>query len=59
VLYVFVDIQVDPKHLIDTLNLNFDKSKKMAVVGTIQFINTLHRYIVALIVIYYIAYSLI
>ena len=43
VLYVFVDIQIDPKHLIDTMKLNFDKSKKMAVVSTIQFLNTLHR----------------
>lgn len=42
VLYVFVDIQLDPKHLLDSLKLNFRKEDKMAVVSTIQFLNTLH-----------------
>ncbi|KAL5254168.1 hypothetical protein ACHWQZ_G013817 [Mnemiopsis leidyi] len=48
VLYVFVDIQIDPKHLIDTINFNFEKDKKMAIVSTIQFLNTLHSIVGAL-----------
>ena len=45
VLYVFVDIQIDMKHLLDTVKANFDKRKKMAIVSTIQFLTTLHTYV--------------
>lgn len=38
VLYVFVDIQIDLNHLIETIKLNFpDKEKTLAMVSTIQF----------------------
>ncbi|BBN00309.1 2-(3-amino-3-carboxypropyl)histidine synthase [Marchantia polymorpha subsp. ruderalis] len=36
-LYVFVDIQIDVQHLLDTVKKNFDPSTKIAVAGTIQF----------------------
>lgn len=42
VLYVFVDIKIDPLHFIDTVRLNFpDKSTKLGLVSTIQFVSTL------------------
>ncbi|KAL8974133.1 MAG: hypothetical protein Q9197_001617 [Variospora fuerteventurae] len=41
-LYVFVDIRIDTSHLIATLERNFDSSKTIAMVGTIQFNATLH-----------------
>jgi len=42
VLYVFVDIQIDLKHFLDSLEHNFTKSDKTAIVSTIQFLTTLH-----------------
>ena len=41
-LYVFVDISIDVKHLIATMERNFTSGKRLAVVGTIQFNSTLH-----------------
>ncbi|ENN71436.1 2-(3-amino-3-carboxypropyl)histidine synthase subunit 1 [Dendroctonus ponderosae] len=40
-LYVFVDIKIDPLHFIDTIKMNFPKEKKMGLVSTIQFVTTL------------------
>jgi 2-(3-amino-3-carboxypropyl)histidine synthase len=43
VLYIFVNIKLDAKPLIETILLNFpDKSQPIAIMGTIQFINMLH-----------------
>ncbi|XP_023015032.1 diphthamide biosynthesis 1 [Leptinotarsa decemlineata] len=41
VLYVFVDIKIDPLHFIDTVKVNFNTSEKIALVSTIQFVTTL------------------
>ena len=41
-LYVFVDISIDTKHLLASLQRNFQPGKKIAMVGTIQFNATLH-----------------
>lgn len=41
ILYVFVDIKIDPLHFIDTIKLNFETSTKIALVSTIQFVTTL------------------
>ncbi|XP_057658264.1 2-(3-amino-3-carboxypropyl)histidine synthase subunit 1 [Diorhabda carinulata] len=41
VLYIFVDIKIDPLHFIDTMQLNFKTSTKIALVSTIQFVTTL------------------
>lgn len=40
VLYIFVDIKIDPLHFIETIKLNFPTSTKMAIVSTIQFVTT-------------------
>lgn len=40
-LYIFVDIKMDPTHFMDTIKYNFDTSKKLGFVSTIQFISTL------------------
>lgn len=42
VLYIFVDIKIDPSHFIDTIKLNFFKRQHLAIVSTIQFVTTLH-----------------
>lgn len=42
VLYVFVTINIDEQHLINTIKLNFDKGSQLAVFGTIQFNPTIH-----------------
>lgn len=42
VLYVFVDIQIDALHFIESVKLNFPKQRKLALVSTIQFVSTLH-----------------
>lgn len=42
VLYVFVDIQIDPLHFVESVKLNFPIEKKLAFVSTIQFVATLH-----------------
>jgi 2-(3-amino-3-carboxypropyl)histidine synthase len=41
-LYVFVDIQIDPQHLIATIRRNFHPGDHFALVGTIQFVATIH-----------------
>lgn len=40
-LYVFVDIQFDLKHFLDTIRHNFKPQSKLAFVGTIQFVSSL------------------
>ena len=42
VLYVFVTINIDETHLINTIKLNFEKGSQLAVFGTIQFNPTIH-----------------
>ncbi|XP_034827553.1 2-(3-amino-3-carboxypropyl)histidine synthase subunit 1 [Maniola hyperantus] len=42
VLYIFVDIKIDPSHFLDTIKLNFPKRTHLAIVSTIQFVTTLH-----------------
>lgn len=42
VLYIFVDIKIDPLHFLDSLRLNFEPSVgQIALVSTIQFVTTL------------------
>lgn len=41
-LYVFVHIAFDPQHLIKCLHTQFEKDARIALVGTIQFVDTLH-----------------
>lgn len=41
VLYIFVDIKIDPLHFIETIKLNFETSVKIGLVSTIQFVTTL------------------
>ena len=43
VMYVFVEIHFDSSHLINTLQRNFDKQSRLALMGTIQFASTLHN----------------
>lgn len=40
-MYVFVDIQIDLKHLIETIELNFKPYENLALAGTIQFASSL------------------
>ena len=40
-LYVFVDIQIDTLHFMETLKYNFEKGTSFALVSTIQFVPTL------------------
>nr|NVI70993.1 putative diphthamide biosynthesis protein 1 [Cucujiformia] len=42
VLYIFVDIKIDPLHFIETIKLNFPSNTKLGLVSTIQFVTTLH-----------------
>ncbi|CAG8517630.1 10345_t:CDS:2, partial [Paraglomus occultum] len=41
-LYVFVDIGIDTQHFIDTIRKNFDEGKELAIVGTVQFVSSIH-----------------
>nr|NVI71006.1 putative diphthamide biosynthesis protein 1 [Cucujiformia] len=41
VLYVFVDIKIDPLHFFETIKLNFPVTSKLSLVSTIQFLTTL------------------
>lgn len=41
VLYVFVDIKIDPLHFIETIKLNFKTGTAIGLVSTIQFVTTL------------------
>lgn len=40
-LYVFVDIQTDTAHFLDTLSFNFPPGHLLALVSTIQFVAAL------------------
>lgn len=40
-LYVFVDIQMDTAHFLDTLRFNFPPGHSLALVSTIQFVAAL------------------
>lgn len=42
VLYVFVDIQIDALHFINSVQTNFQTTQKLAFVSTIQFVSTIH-----------------
>ena len=42
VLYIFVDIQIDLSHLIETIKFNITTDKTIALVGTIQFASSIH-----------------
>uniref|UniRef100_A0A8D8YFN3 2-(3-amino-3-carboxypropyl)histidine synthase subunit 1 n=1 Tax=Cacopsylla melanoneura TaxID=428564 RepID=A0A8D8YFN3_9HEMI len=41
-LYIFVNINIDNLHLIDTIKFNFSTDTKLALVSTVQFISSLH-----------------
>nr|NVI70944.1 putative diphthamide biosynthesis protein 1 [Cucujiformia] len=41
VLYIFVDIKIDPLHFLETLKYNFPVTTKLGLVSTIQFLSTL------------------
>nr|MBE5724737.1 putative diphthamide biosynthesis protein 1 [Cucujiformia] len=41
VLYIFVDIKIDPLHFLETIKYNFPISTKLALVSTIQFLTSL------------------
>ncbi|XP_034239650.1 2-(3-amino-3-carboxypropyl)histidine synthase subunit 1 [Thrips palmi] len=41
-LYIFVDIKIDVLHFLETVKTNFDVSKRLGIVSTIQFASTLH-----------------
>lgn len=36
-LYVFVDIQIDLDHMVETIKLNFQRGTDLVLAGTIQF----------------------
>nr|NVI71056.1 putative diphthamide biosynthesis protein 1 [Cucujiformia] len=42
VLYIFVDIKIDPLHFIETIKLNFPLTTRIGLVSTVQFLTTLH-----------------
>lgn len=42
VLYIFVTIAIDEKHLVNTLRKNFDQGSRLAVFGTVQFNPAIH-----------------
>ncbi|CAK9435422.1 uncharacterized protein LODBEIA_P01490 [Lodderomyces beijingensis] len=42
VLYVFVTINIDEKHLVNTIKRNFARGAQIAIFGTIQFNPTIH-----------------
>lgn len=41
ILYVFVDIQVNLQHIVETLKHHFNSESKLALVSTIQFVRSL------------------
>nr|MBE5724778.1 putative diphthamide biosynthesis protein 1 [Cucujiformia] len=41
ILYVFVDIKIDPLHFVETIKYNFPVTSKIGLVSTIQFLTTL------------------
>jgi 2-(3-amino-3-carboxypropyl)histidine synthase len=42
-LYVFVEIEFNCDHLVDTIRANFQKSSKLAILGTVQFIRAVRE----------------
>nr|NVI70955.1 putative diphthamide biosynthesis protein 1 [Cucujiformia] len=40
-LYIFVDIKIDPLHFLETIKYNFSIDKKLSLVSTVQFLTTL------------------
>lgn len=40
-IYVFVDIEIDVQHFVDTIKHNFPPQSKIAIVGTIQFVTSI------------------
>lgn len=42
VLYIFVDIKIDPSHFVESIKLNIPTGTHLAIVSTIQFVTTLH-----------------
>ncbi|CAG8800393.1 40215_t:CDS:2, partial [Gigaspora margarita] len=40
-IYVFVDIGIDIEHFLSTIIKNFERGKKLAIVGTIQFVTAI------------------
>ena len=42
-MYVFVEISVDLDHLLEALKHNFDSSKRLLLVGTVQFVGSIHK----------------
>jgi 2-(3-amino-3-carboxypropyl)histidine synthase len=41
ILYIFVDIQVNIQHIVDTFKHHFHADSKLALVSTIQFVRSL------------------
>jgi 2-(3-amino-3-carboxypropyl)histidine synthase len=41
-LYVFVDIKIDIEHLYATLSYNIDRSARLVLASTVQFLSSLH-----------------
>lgn len=41
VLYVFVDIKIEPLHFIDSIKINFETKTKIFLMSTIQFVSTI------------------
>jgi len=42
-MYVFVEISVDLDHLLAALKHNFDAGKRLLLVGTVQFVGSIHK----------------
>jgi diphthamide biosynthesis enzyme Dph1/Dph2-like protein len=42
-MYVFVEISIDQDHLIAAIKHNFDASKRVMLVGTVQFVGSIHK----------------
>jgi len=42
-MYVFVEIAVDMDHLVAAIKHNFDASKRLLLVGTVQFVSCIHK----------------
>lgn len=42
-MYVFVEISVDLDHLLAALKHNFDPDKRLLLVGTVQFVGSIHK----------------
>lgn len=41
-LYIFVNININLSHILDSVSNNVDSSKKVAMVSTVQFVTSLH-----------------